>query len=67
MSQIRYFIHQTEGVWAVRRDARSLGDFDAESQASETAVQHAAVDRARGHDVQMLKRDEDGRWSPMTH
>jgi hypothetical protein len=64
MSQIRYFVHHHETGWAVRRDAKSLGAFVAEADAAAAAAERAAIDRARGHDVQMLKLDEDGRWSP---
>lgn len=64
MSQIRYFVHHLEAGWSVRRDSRSLGAFDAEADAAATAAEYAAVDRARGHQVQMLKLDEDGRWAP---
>ena len=63
MSQIRYFVHQQEAGWSVRRDSRSLGAYAAEADAAAAAADHAAIDRARGHDVQMLKLGEDGRWA----
>jgi len=64
MSQIRYFVHPVEARWSVRRDTRSIGAFDAEAEATAAAAGHAAVDRARGHQVQVLKLDGDGRWEP---
>lgn len=67
MSQIRYFVHHVEAGWSVRRDARSLGAFQAEAEAAAAAAEHAAIDRARGHDVQMLKLDDEGRWGAFEH
>jgi hypothetical protein len=64
MTQIRYFVHFLDGGWSVRRDSRAIGAFRAEAEATAAAAQHAAIDRVRGHDVQVLKLGEDGRWSP---
>ena len=62
MSQIRYFVHHVEAGWSVRRDVRSLGAFPAEAEAAAAASEHAAIDRSRGHYVQVLKLYEEGRW-----
>jgi hypothetical protein len=67
MSQIRYFVHHLEAGWSVRRDSRSLGAYAAEAEAAAAAAEHAAIDRVRGHHVQLLKLDEDGRWEPFGH
>ena len=64
MSQIRYFVHRVGGAWSVRRDSKPLGAFGDESEATQAADRSAAVDRVRGHQVEILKMDEDGRWSP---
>jgi hypothetical protein len=64
MSQIRYFVHLRDGAWNVRRDSQGMGAFDDETLAVTAAFQHAAIDRVRGHAVEVLRQDGDGRWQP---
>ena len=64
MSQIRYFVLPLQNRWTVRRDIRRIGAFGNESEAIAIAVELASVDRHRGHVVQVLRQDSDGRWDP---
>jgi hypothetical protein len=64
MSQIRYFVLPLQGRWTLKRDCQGMGAFADEANAVTTALQLAAVDRVRGHIVEVLKQDADGRWGP---
>ncbi|HTI67956.1 MAG TPA: hypothetical protein VL460_10480 [Caulobacteraceae bacterium] len=64
MSQIRYFVLAQGGSWTLKRDNRGMGAFPDEANAVTTALQLAAIDRVRGHRVEVLKQDGDGRWGP---
>lgn len=64
MTQIRYFILPFQERWTIRRDTRRMGAFGDEFQALATAFQLAAIDRVRGHTVQVMKREQDGCWTP---
>ena len=64
MSQIRYFILPLRQRWTIRRDTRRVGAFPDEAQAVAIALELAAVDRVRGHTVEVLTQAGDGRWTP---
>jgi hypothetical protein len=62
MSQVRYFVLPLQNRWTVRRDIRRIGAFGNQTEAIAIAIELAAADRIRGHVVQVLKQDADGRW-----
>ena len=62
MSQIRYFVLPVRERWTIRRSQRRIGAFAEPEQAIVTALELAAIDRVRGHVVEVLKQDNDGRW-----
>lgn len=64
MSRIRYFVLPLRERWTIRRDCRRIGAFAASEQAITTALELAAIDRVRGHVVEVLAQDDDGRWDP---
>lgn len=64
MCHIRYSVALSEDQWIVRRDCRRLGAFTDLKEASRVALEAAAIDRVRGHSVDIMKLDEDGRWAP---
>jgi hypothetical protein len=67
MSRIRYFVLPVEERgWTIRRDCRSLGAYGLEAQAMLAALEAAAIDRVRGHLVEVLRQEADGRWAPVS-
>lgn len=67
MSQIRYFVLNLRERWTIRRDTRRIGAFADQDQAVMTALELAAIDRVRGHAVEVLMQETDGRWTPAPH
>lgn len=63
MCQIRYFVAPLLDGWTVRRDCRRMGTYTDKAQALVSALQLAAIDRARAHHVEVLALDREGRWS----
>jgi hypothetical protein len=41
-----------------------VGAFTDLEEASRAALEAAAIDRVRGHSVEIMKLEEDGRWAP---
>ena len=64
MSNIRYFVMPLDEGWSVRRGVRAIGVIAVEAEAERAAAEAAAIDRVRGHTVEVVKQDADGRWTP---
>jgi hypothetical protein len=64
MSHIRYFVVPHDHGWSVRRDSKHLRLIIDEAEAELAAVEAAAIDRVRGHTVEVVKQGPDGRWTP---
>jgi hypothetical protein len=62
MCQIRYSLTPSEDRWVVRRDCRRVGDYGDPTAAAAAAMELAAIDRTRGHVVEILRLEADGRW-----
>ena len=64
MSHIRYYVRPTEEGWSVTRGVKPIGVIAVEADADKAAAEAAAIDRVRGHTVEVIKQDGDGRWNP---
>lgn len=62
MCQIRYSVAPSPNGWVVRRDCQRVGAFEDGPRAELAALELAAIDRVRGHAVEILKLDDGGRW-----
>jgi Uncharacterized protein conserved in bacteria (DUF2188) len=63
MRHSRYVIlHQDSGWKVVRAGRRPSGSYGSKTQAMIAAITFAEEDGRSGHDVEVLVRDEDGRF-----
>jgi len=62
MSQYRFFIVRRVERWTIRGASRQIGAFSDAVQAEASALEVAMMERIRGHAVEVLHQDTEGRW-----
>lgn len=62
MSQYRFFIVPKAQHWTIHGASREIGAFGDPVQAETTALKVATIEETRGHVVEVLRQDPQGRW-----
>lgn len=67
MTKLRYFIIPRRERWTIRCARRRIGLFGDPADAAVRALEVASIEEVRGHLVEVLQQDAEGRWLSIGH